>query len=416
MTINWAKIKWDRLGVIFLFIIAVLLFGFFIYWFFWRPFLSPTDLEREAETGFLNRLIGGGLGGQRVTTTEPGTLPIAPDPDTGIITTPPPTPITDPRISAFVDVPAWFSTMTRDGKIVYYNRGDGKFYKIDANGNLVALSDEVFFSVSNATFDPAGTKAVIEYPDGSKIVYDFNNNKQYLMPKHWEDFGFSPTGQELVFKNMSLDPENRFLVTSKFDGSNTKIIDTIGYNADKVTPNWSPNNLIVATYQESKDGNRTDVFMVGQNNENFKSLLVNGRDFRGLWSPTGDVMIYSAYDVNNDYKPQLWITNTNLENMDSNRQPIGLETWADRCTFAGNDQVFCSVPSEMPFGAGIEPSLTNNINDQIWSINIRTGQKSLIAQPTDAKNVNKILASPEVPGQIFLSETYTNKIHKLDLR
>jgi hypothetical protein len=402
--------------VIILFIIAVILFGFFIYWFFWRPFLSPpTAEELEAEPTFLSRLLGGTPADPRTLLNPTDTLTrpseITPPPTE---VTPPP-PVVDPRLSAFVDVPTEFSMMTQNGDIVYYNREDGKFYRIDAFGNLVALSDEQFSGASNAIFDPNGNKAVIEFPDRSKVVYDFNNKKQYILPRHWEDFGFSPTGQELVFKNMALDPENRFLVTSRFDGSSIKIIDTIGRNADKVTPNWSPNNLIVATYAESKDGNRTDVFMVGQNNENFRSLLVNGRDFRGLWSPDGSIMLYSAYDVNNDYKPQLWITSATPDAMDAGRQPIGLETWADRCTFSGSQQVFCSVPESMPFAAGMEPSLTNEVRDQIWSINIANGQRTLIAQPNELTKVNKIMASPENPDQIFLSDALTGKIYKLDL-
>lgn len=404
-----------QIGVIILFIISVVLFGFFIYWFFWRPFLNPPTPEELEEPTLLGRLLGGQPADPRTLISPTDTL-LRP---TEVTTTPTeiitPVTTTDDRISAFVDVPARFSKMTRNGEIVYYNSEDGKFYRIDVNGNLVALSDEQFFAVSNATFDPNGTKAVIEYPDNSKLVYDFANKKQYILPRHWEDFGFSPTGQELIFKNMALDVENRFLVTSKFDGSSVKIIDTIGRNADKVTPNWSPNNLIIATYAESKDGNRTDVFMVGQNNENFRSLLVNGRDFRGLWSPSGDAMIYSAYDVNNEYKPELWITNTSPENMDVGRQPVGLQTWADRCSFSGNDRVFCSVPESMPFASGLEPSLTDSINDQVWSINIRTGQKTLIAQPDEVTKIDKILVSPENPNQVFLSDAVTNKIYKLDL-
>jgi len=410
------RFDWKKIGVISLFVLAVFFFGFFIYWFFWRPLLGPVIIgETATTTGAI--LPGAGTAGARATTTGPGGLPIAggiagiETPTTAIT---PITAITKPA-NVLVDIPAYYSSMTTGGKIAYYNSQDGKFYSVDANGNIAALSDQTFFNVSNAVFDHAGGKAVIQYPDGSNIVYDFAAKKQITLPKHWQDFGFSATDQNIAFKNIGLDPANRFLVTAKYDGTNVKIIEEIGENADKVHTNWSPDNQVVATYNVGKDASRSEIFFVGQNNENFKSLTVEGRDFRGLWSPDSARMLYSVYNSANDYKPQLWISDASGDNIGNNRQKIDLNAWADSCTFAGSDYAICSAPETMPFGAGLEPAVTTGIADQIWAINLQTGQTALVARPENITAIGNVMFSIESPDDLFVTGRYDNKIYKINL-
>lgn len=410
------QFDWKKIGVMALFVLAVFFFGFFIYYFFWRPVFGPV-IVGEVATTTTGVLPGATTGGTRTTTTPAGGLPSS---ITQTGTTGAAVGVTQPVLgvtpaNVLVNDPAYFSSMTKDGKIAYYNSQDGKFYRVDASGNIVALSDQTFFNVSNAVFDHAGQKAVIQYPDGSNTIYDFATAKQITLPKHWQDFEFSPTDQNIVFKNIGLDPANRFLVTAKYDGTNLRIIEPIGENAGLVHPNWSPNDQVVATYNTSKDANSSEIFFIGQNNENFKSLTVEGRDFRGVWSPDSNKMLYSVYDPNNDYKPQLWISDANGDSIGNNRQKISLNTWADRCTFAGNDIALCSAPETMPFGAGLEQQVTTGISDQVWAINLQTGQTALVAKPTNVSAIGNIMFSASSPNDLFLSGKYDNKIYKINL-
>lgn len=82
-------------------------------------------------------------------------------------------------------------TLGSDGKVQYYNQSDGKFYKIDKDGKVILLSDKVFFSVEDVTWAPGKDKAILEYPDGRKILYNFTTEKQASLPSHWQDFSFS---------------------------------------------------------------------------------------------------------------------------------------------------------------------------------------------------------------------------------
>ncbi|MBN2854540.1 hypothetical protein JXK06_03360, partial [Patescibacteria group bacterium] len=80
------------------------------------------------------------------------------------------------------------STLSADGGVQYYNKDDGKFYRIDKDGNAILLSDKVFFSVDDVTWAPDKDKAILEYPDGRKILYNFETEKQASLPSHWQDF------------------------------------------------------------------------------------------------------------------------------------------------------------------------------------------------------------------------------------
>lgn len=412
------QLDWKKIGVMAMFVLAVFFFGFFIYYFFWRPILGPAT-PAETATTTAGTLPGSTAGGVRTSTAGTGVLP---DALTQIITgeTGAGTGITQPVLGVndanlLVDARTQFSAMANDGKITYYNYKDGKFYSVDENGNIATLSDQQFYNVSNTVFDHSGQKAVIQYPDGSNTIFDFATGKQITLPKHWQDFEFSPSDQEIVFKNIGLDPANRFLVTAKYDGTNLRIIETVGENADLVSPNWSPNNQVVATYNTGLDANRSEIFFIGQNNENFKSLTVEGRDFRGAWSPDSSKMLYSVYNAGNDYKPQLWISDASGDSIGNNRQKINLNTWADRCTFAGNDVAICTAPATMPYGAGLEPLAVAGITDQIWAINLQTGQTALIAQPKNVSAIGNIMFSDKSPDNLYLSGKYDNKIYKINL-
>jgi hypothetical protein len=70
------------------------------------------------------------------------------------------------------------AALDSSGKLNYYNELDGKFYAVDSLGNSETRSLETFPNASNITFSPNGNNAVIEFPDNTKIMYDFKNNRR----------------------------------------------------------------------------------------------------------------------------------------------------------------------------------------------------------------------------------------------
>jgi hypothetical protein len=318
------------------------------------------------------------------------------------------------KVEVLTTSPGLGATLASNGGVQYYNKDDGYFYKIDKDGNAVKMSDRVFHDVSAVTWSPSKDKAILEYPDKSKILYNFTTKKQVTFPSHWEDFSFSPQSNQIIAKSIALDPDNRYLVTSSEDGSKVVNVEEIGTNAT-VQTSWSPNNQIVATYTKSIDFNRQEVFFVGLNGENFKSTTVEGRGLTYEWSKTGDRLLYSAYNANSDMKPLLWIVDAQGDTINQNRQSLGINTWADKCTFASNTEVYCAVPVNLEKGAGLVPALANKTSDELYKIDLTTGAKKLIATPDGSYNVSSIIVD-DAQSQLTFSDRNTGLLYKVKLK
>ncbi len=343
-------------------------------------------------------------------TTTPGT--IGPDgqllPTAGYIpqTTPnyyKPTPVT--QITSDY---ATFPSLSKNNALRYYNSSDGKFYRVLPDGSIKELADQVFYNVQKITWANTKDEAVLEYPDGAKIIYNFETKKQVSIPSHWEDFSFSPESNELAAKSIGLSPENRWLITFNDDGTGTKLIEPMGENADKVQIAWSPSRQVVAFSQtgEPLGLDRKEVLLVGLNGENFKSTIVEGNDFRPQWSPTGSRLLYSVYSARSSYQPELWIVDAYGENIGDNRQLLKINTWADKCTFQNNTTLYCAVPRNLPEGSGMLPELAAGVYDDLYKIDLKTGLKTGIPLGADYE-INNISFDTAGEKVFFTSKSQT---------
>jgi len=105
-----------------------------------------------------------------------------------------------------------------DGQSVnYYDAASGKFFTVKPDGTTVELSPQTFPDVQNVTWSADAQTAVIEFPDGSKITYNFATQTQTTLPKTWSDFSFSQNN-DLVTKNIDDNSAQNWLVVSKSDG------------------------------------------------------------------------------------------------------------------------------------------------------------------------------------------------------
>lgn len=319
------------------------------------------------------------------------------------------------KTTPLTETPALHPTLNKDGDgIQYYNPEDGKFYKIDKDGNIATLSDLIFQGVEKVIWAPDKNKAVLERFDGANVIYNFETKSQIALPKHWEEYDFSPNSDKLVFKNMGLDPDSRWLATVDSTGENFKLIEKMGNNSDTVISSWSPNQQIIAMYTKGKDFDRQEVFFVGQNNENFRAITVEGRGFEPLWSNEGDRLIYSVYSSRDDMKPMLWSTNASGNNIGTDRKSLSVNTWASKCNFSSNSEVYCGVPQNLEEGAGMFPELAQNTVDNLYKINLETGNKTLIAVPDGDYNISDVQISSD-ESTLFFTDLNTQKVHKIDL-
>jgi len=273
---------------------------------------------------------------------------------------------------------ASFSSANSSGNLRYYNAADGKFYSLGADNKAKSLSDQAFYNVQKITWANKSDKAVLEYPDGSKIVYDFEKQKQATLPKHWEEFSFSSDGEQIAAKSIGLSPENRWLVTVDSDGSGTTLVEPMGNNADKVIVDWSPSRQTVAFSMTGREFGtyRKEILFVGLHGENFKSFVAEGLGFQPQWSTTGQKLLYSVYSDRSDLKPELWVVDSYGQQIGGNRTNLEINTWANKCAFGNDETLYCAVPRSLPQGSGISPQIADSIADDVYKIDLKTGLKN----------------------------------------
>ncbi|NUM25544.1 MAG: hypothetical protein HUU49_02850 [Candidatus Buchananbacteria bacterium] len=411
--------NWKRIIILIIFILTVILAGYLLYYLFLRPAvptgpsgggvgnvntapggLPPTGTNVNIPIG---GNINGSLPGTNVSTSSQAIPPQAPT------TGPTPTEVANgglTKSNQLTSVPAFQPTMTADGTgVIYYDKTTGLFNKIGSDGKTTALSEKVFFEVQNITWSPNRNKVVLEYPDGSNIVYDFQTGRQVSLPKHWKDFDFSPSGQQLVVKSMGDSEENRWLAVTNTDGSQAKKIEHLGDKDASVYPSWSPNNQVIAMYTEYKNFDQQNLYFLGQNDENFKSTIIEGRGLQTKWSTKGDKLLYSVDSSTSNNKPTLWIVDAQGENIGSNRQNLKIETWADKCTFADNATIYCAVPTSLPAAAGLFPDQADTSPTDIYKIDLATGLRSKIATPSGDANIDSLMVSQDGNYLYFTNKT-----------
>ncbi len=357
------------------------------------------------------------IAGERVTTTvitqADGTqivLPIS----TGITTTP--TVYRPEAISKISSDFATYASVNQNGNYRYHNALDGKFYNIDSTGSLTELADKTFYNVSEVTWASNKDVAVIEYPDSSKIIYNFEKNTQVSIPKHWDEFSFSSDGSEIAAKSMGLSPDSRYLITTKDDGTGTKIIEGMGNNSQYVDVNWSPSKQVVAFSQTGKalGGDRREVLMVGLNGENFKSLEIEGSNFEPQWSNTGKKLLYSVNNARSNYKPELWIVDSYGDTIGDNRTLVNLNTWASKCTFSSDSTLFCAVPLSLPVGAGMNKKVADGTYDILYKIDLTTGLKTPVPMGNDNYTIETISYNAK-KDKILFTDTNKTGIYEVNL-
>lgn len=275
-------------------------------------------------------------------------------------------------------------TVTASGTVAYYDPADGKFYTIDAKGNVVAMSQATFPQADTVTFDAGATSAVIEFPDGTNVIYDFDAAKQVTLPSHWEDFSFSGSGDSIAAKSIGTDSSNRALVVTNTDGSQTKVLASLGANDDKVSVSWSPDNTVLgfSATGGSTGGTfgRQEIYLIGPDGSASGMLIVDGTSFHNIWAPNGKNLLYSVADPGNGYKAALWYADSDGDRKGDARRKMAVSTLVSKCTFASDTTVYCGVPREMPAGGGSDVS-TITASDDLYKINVATGNATLVAIP-----------------------------------
>jgi len=401
-----------RILLILLFVAAAAIFAYGLYYLFIRKPTAPLVINLppvNAPTGILPIAPTGAPPG--LITNLPSAaapLPTASDVARGGITKSP----------VLTENSILNPTLSSDGKnINFYDPANAKFYRIGADGKIIELSGKNFYNVKKITWSPQGDKGILEYPDESKIFYDFTSGRQTTLPKHWEGFSFDAGGNQIVAKSIATDINNRWLITANPDGTNANVVLPLGRNGDKVQDTWSPAGGVIAFSDTGRPQGfaRKQIIPIDPAGETLNPLIVEGLDFKPLWSKDGDKLIYSTYSPDSDYKPEIWITNAQGEQSGTGRKRLNLNTWADKCAFYDNNTVYCAVPETLETGAGFAPIVANQSRDILYKIDLETGLKTLVAMPESGSSMKNLIFSADGTTMYF-TDSNSERLLKMQIK
>jgi ABC-type cobalt transport system substrate-binding protein len=199
------------------------------------------------------------------------------------------------------------------------------------------------------TFLPENTKDVSLSGDAKSLFYLFSSGSN----------GDSIIGTTLTFLN------NKKIQV--FDSPFTEWLSQFP-NSKMIAFTTKPASLIPG-YMYSLDPNNK--------NYNFHQVLGNINGLTTLTSPNGKLVLYS----DDSLALKVYHTDTKVSDV------LGLKTLAEKCVWNKiNDSVYCGVPKSIPSGQYPDDWYQGEVSfgDQIWKIDIKTGNATMIADPNMA--------------------------------
>jgi len=419
--LNLQNVNWKKLALVIIFIVIVLVVGYLMYALFFKgPVPTP---EEKAKSGEIGQLPGAEKGLQPGVVTPGGEggekLPTEKITKIEAVKTSAPDATAQGSITKVYDLDyeknSSFTLDSTGNNIVSYQKETGLFYQINPDGTRTKLSDRVYKDVENVAWAPGADQAILEFPDGSNILFDIKSDKQISLPKDWTEFDFNGTGDKIGFKDMNPNPDLQWVAMANPDGSGQKYLEPLGTKAKQFKVDWSPSGDKVAEYNPGASAATSRLLFVGLNGENFRDIDMRGYGVETKWTPDGSRLLYSAHAISTDHKPLLHIVNASGDTIGYDHQDIDLNTWPDKCTFADADTVYCAVPKELPYGADFAPAVADNIPDYIYKVNLKTGSKSFVAEPELDYTIDSMQIS-EDGTNLFFTDKLSGNIHTIKLK
>lgn len=338
--------------------------GYGLYWVFFRNSVPDPDQPPGGSGGgqFPTSTAGGGA----TAPTGTGRFPVEPADGLGPF-------VGDGAIGGIVG-----AVPSGEGGLRYYDEVRQQFVNLASDGSITPLSPDRFFGVSNVTWAPGKSKAIVQYPDGSNVLYDFATQQQATLPRAMTNFSFDPSGERLASLYLGSSREEQWLVVSNDDGSQIQLVEPVGGKAQNFMASWSPAGQIVGLFAEAIDGQRQQVVPIGRNGENFRSFIAPGRGFTAEWSPSGERVLFSVFNESTQGRPTLYIANGTADSFGTDSISLDLSTSADHCAFSVSS-VYCAALDTPPPLLGTYPERAQGQPASLWRIDLSSRQRTRVA-------------------------------------
>jgi Tol biopolymer transport system component len=294
-------------------------------------------------------------------------------------------------------------------QIKYYEEKTGILWSIDAKGRQ-QLTDVRLPGLKNVLWSPDTSKVLtVALKDGkdSLYMYDYQLQKGVLLKNNLDTAVWDNIGTKIFYKYFEEATKKRTLNIANADGSNwQKISDVLERNV-AIAP--IPLTGLVSYWNIPNAFEETHLNTISITGGESKNILNGkyGADY--LWSPDGSRALVSALPSKDTKTIMLGLIRIN-----GIFQELNLPTFVSKCIWSQDGKsVYYTLPGDIPVDAIMPNDYSENkfnTNDTFWKLDVETGEKRRIIEPTELKI--KYDAS-----NLFLSPTedmlyFVNKIDK----
>lgn len=290
------------------------------------------------------------------------------------------------------------SPTIKNNSIIYYSP-EGAFESNFDGSNLKKFSSIVIPNLIEVLWSNDASKALIlNYDDNYNIgryIYDYSISKAYPIPNDIHFITFSPDGNQIIYNR------NSSIYIANLDFTNPTIILS-NFQIDDAVLNWiSSEKILIKTPPSGLVSSFALIYDLKV--KELKLLLenLNGLNIKSSFDKTN--ILYSSTDSDGK-NISLAVINSNSQN----KKNLNIKTLADKCVFSqDNRTIFCAVPREIPDDAILPDDYYKDkidFTDDIWRINIETGEKKLIEGIDIDINADNLLLSPQENYLFFINK------------
>ena len=310
----------------------------------------------------------------------------------------------------------------------YVERATGNIYQTFADKiEEKKFSVTIIPMVYEALFGNKGESVIMRYLKGETIITfvgvlpkEFlgadttasNEIKGSFLPEGIKDLSLSSDATSVFYLFTSGNNEDNIIGTT-LNLINNKKVQVF----DSPFTEWLssfPNSKMISFTTKPSFGIPGYMYAIDPNNKNynFNKILGKINGLTTLTSPNGKLVLYS------DDKLSLNVYHTDTKVSDA----LGIRTMPEKCVWNKiSDAVYCGAPKFIPSGQYPDSWYQGEVffGDQIWKIDIKTGNATIIADPniTNGEDIDSIkLATDDAENYLFFVNKKDSFLWELNLK
>ena len=275
----------------------------------------------------------------------------------------------------------------------YVDRATGNIYQTFADKiEEKQFSTTIIPKVYEAFFGNKGQSVVMRYlKSDAKTIITFvgtlpkevfggdtaggNEIKGTFLPENIKDLSLSSDSNNIFYMFLSGNNLGDGVIGTTFNLLNVKKIQVFDSPFTEWLSSFPNNKMITFTTKPSSQIPGYMYTMDPSNkNYNFHKMLGGINGLTTLISPNGKLVLYS----NDNLSLNIYHTDTKVSDT------LGVKTLAEKCVWnKTSDVVYCGVPKSIENSQYPDSWYQGEVSfgDQIWKINIKTGNTTMIADP-----------------------------------